>query len=512
MTATASSAAEERDDNAQFDALIERSSLGTIGAQRLRRRILPAEARSIGQFADKPASEIIRKMRDVAPPGQRHLGQGVLRELRELTRALIVARTGAAKEHARFLAIAERGLCLPEPALADRLRDATVLVTGGTGCIGSVLMTQLAARYPGRLVSVSRGISNEWPRHDGTEYRHADVRDRAAMDALIGEIRPDLVFHVAAQREPGLAEVEAHRTASTNVLGTRAVLTAAAEAGVPQVVCASTGKALRPYSPDMYTASKRVAEWIASGVAASSDMLISAGRFTHVLGNSIIYKRLLSWADEAEDGVIRLHSPDIAFYVQSARESAQLLLLACLGSGRQEFRVFAIRELGWPVSLMDLALAVLARSSSPVPVYVSGYDQGYEEIPFPGLYDPMTAGDVSPLLNAFEAGAVVGSPCPMVDAFRVDMAPEPRAVKLLTALAEVCEQTQDPVAVRSALNELSWSLLDCTLRAAPRKALMRSAAMAHRHSHTLGADHRRILEAIQEHAKTRLGRSAEMTS
>jgi hypothetical protein len=54
--------------------------------------------------------------------------------------------------------------------------------------------------------------------------------------------------------------------------------------------------------------------------------------------------------------------------------------------------------------------------------------------------------------------------------------------------------------VRCALNELSWSLLDCTLRAAPRKALMRSAAMAHRHSASLGADHRRILEAIEDHA------------
>jgi len=55
----------------------------------------------------------------------------------------------------------------------------------------------------------------------------------------------------------------------------------------------------------------------------------------------------------------------------------------------------------------------------------------------------MTAGDVSPLLNAFEAGARVDSPCPMVDGFRVDMAPEPRAAKLLTELAEVCDRTQD---------------------------------------------------------------------
>ena len=458
-------------------------------------------------------SEIIGSMRAVAPPGQRRLDDDTLRELSDLTQSLMAAKTGAAEEHARFLAIAERGLCLPEAELADRLRDATVLVTGGTGCIGSVLMAQLAARCPGRLVSVSRGVTNAYARTAAAEYRYADVRDRAAMDGLIGEVKPDLVFHVAAQRDPGLAEVEVHRTVSTNVLGTRTVLTAAAEAGVPQVVCASTGKALRPYSPDMYTASKRAAEWVASGVAASSDMLISAGRFTHVLDNSIIYKRLLSWADEAnadeaEEGVIRLHSPDIAFYVQSALESAQLLLLACLGSQRAEFRVYAISDLGWPVSLMDLALAVLARSGSGTPIYVSGYDRGYEEIPFPGLYDPMTAGDVSPLLNAFEAGAVVGSPCPMVDGFRVDIAPEPRAMKLLTALAEVCDRTEDPAVVRGALNELSWSLLDCTLRAAPCRALMRSAAMAKRHSDSLGADHRRILEAIEDHANPAAGLTA----
>jgi hypothetical protein len=320
------------------------------------------------------------------------------------------------------------------------------------------------------------------------------------MDRLIRDVRPDLIFHVAAQRDPGLAEVEVHRTVSTNVLGTRTVLTAAAEAGVPQVVCASTGKALRPYSPDMYTASKRAAEWVAWGIATSSDMLVSAGRFTHVLDNSIIYKRLQSWAEEPEDGVIRLHSPDIAFYIQSALESAQLLMLASISAQPGELRLHAISDLGWPVSLMDLALAVLARSDSPTPIYVSGYDRGYEEIPFPGLYDPMTAGDVSPLLNAFEAAAVVDSPCPMVDAFKVQIAPEPRAVKVLTALAEVCERTEDPAAVRGALNDLSWTLLDCTLRAAPCKALMRSAAMAQRYSATLGADHRRILEAIQDHA------------
>jgi hypothetical protein len=262
---------------------------------------------------------------------------------------------------------------------------------------------------------------------------------------------------------------------------------------------------LRPYSPEVYTASKRAAEWVASGVAAHGDVLCSAARFTHVLDNSLIYRRLLAWAggpggQGREQTAIRLHAPDIAFYVQSAVESAQLLLLAGLGAKRGEFRVHAITDLGWPVSLLDLALGVLRSTGSATPVYFSGYDPGYEEVPFPLLYDPATAGDVSPLLNAFEAAATTEAPCPGVDAFRLDMAADPLPAKLLTALEDVCEREPAAGPVRGALGELSWSLLDVALRAAPRRALDRAAALARSHRDVLCPDHRRVLEAIRDSA------------
>src|ERR1039458_9150225 len=300
----------------------------------------PPGADLVGGHGVETVGEIISCMRAVAPAGQSALDQGVLRRLGEFTQTLIAVKEGAAEEHARFAGIRQRGLCLPEGELSAWLSGATVLVTGGTGCIGSTLMAQVAARGPGRLVSVSRGITDGWPRQASAEYRQADVRDRAALEALIREVKPDVIFHVPAQREPARAEVEVHRTVSTNVLGTRNVLETAEAAGVPQVVCASTGKALRPYSPDIYTASKRAAEWVASSVAGRGELLISAGRFTPVLDNSVIYRRLLGWA---ESGVIRLHSATIAFYVQSAIESAQLLLLAGLGAKRGEFRLDAIQ-------------------------------------------------------------------------------------------------------------------------------------------------------------------------
>ena len=443
-------------------------------------------------------SELIETMLHAVPAGKACLDDAETGALRDLTRSLVAAMPAAIGEYARFLDTRQRELCLPEADLTERLDGATIMVTGGTGCIGSALMAQLAARHPGRLVSLSRGAMTRWPRQTSAEYLRGDLRDRQLTDKLVAEVKPDVIFHLAAQRVPALAEVEVHRTVTTNVLGTRNVLAAAAAAGVPKVVCASTGKALRPYSPEVYTASKRAVEWVASALATSTEMICSAARFTHVIDNSIVHERLLDWA--GSDAVVRLHSPSIALYVQSARESAQLLLLAFLGGRPGEFRVHAITDLGWPVSLLDVAVGVLAHKRSGSPIYFSGYDPGYEEVPFPGLYDPATAGDSSPLFNAFETAAAASSPCPLVDAFRLDMAPDPAPPKLLAALEAVCERTQDPDVVRYALDELTWSLLDATLGAASPPALARSAALVSRHEHALSPAHRRVMEAIRSSA------------
>jgi hypothetical protein len=455
-------------------------------------------------------SEVIEAMVRAVPARKASLSEVEVARLRELTGELMAAKPEAAVEYARFLGIKGRGLCLPEAELTERLGGASVLVTGGTGCIGSMLMAQLAQRRPSRLVSVSSDVSTSWTVQAGAEYLVGDVRDRARMDEIIAQVRPDVIFHVAAQRSPALAEAEVHRTVSTNVLGSRTVLAAAAAAGVPQVVCASTGKALRPYSPEMYTASKRAAEWTASVAAASGELLVSAARFTHVVDNSVVYERLLDWAaadgggcggtdlGTGEAAVVRLHGESVAFYVQSALESAQLLLIAYLGARPGEFRVHAITDLGWPVSLIDVALGVLASKRSRTPVYISGYDPGYEEVPFPGLYDPATAGDVSPLMNAFETAALVDSPSPMVDAFKLEMAPDSVGPKLLAALDSLCGRTRAAAEVRGALDDLSWSMLYATLSTASRTAIDRSATLICKHEDTMTPAHSRITRAIRD--------------
>ena len=467
-------------------------------------------------------SEIISAMREAAPPGQQDLDHAALGELRSLTQALIAARPDAEEECGRFLGLRERGIAVPEPELEAWLHGATVLVTGGTGCIGSALMAQIAQRRPGRLVSVSRGVASGWPRLAAAQYRPADIRDRCALAAVFDEVRPDVVFHLAAQRDPGLAEHEVHRTVTTNVLGTSHVVSAAEEFGVERVVFASTGKALRPYSREVYTATKRAAEWLVSCAASRGRARYSAARFTHVVDNSIIYNRLVGWS---QAGVMRLHAADIMFYAQSALESAQLLLRAGLDSaGAPDARgldargldargldargldaragrlwVQAITDLGWPVGLLDLALGVLARSGSETPIYFSGYDPGYESKPFPGLYDPRTAGEVSPLLNAFEAACVEQRPGRVTDEFPLWFEPCPEGDAQLLALQDACE-TGEPAAVRAGLDTLSWWMFEAMAQRAPRETLVRVAELTAPFSGELSSAYQRILATVRQYA------------
>lgn len=444
------------------------------------------------------AASILDGMRAAIPQGLADLDESQVRLLAELTERLVAARPDAHQEFQRFQAIRDRGIDLPPDAVASWLAGRRILVTGGTGCIGSMLMEQLAAAGPARLVTVSRGMVQPWRRLPGAEYREADIRDQESISELFSEIRPEIVFHVAAQREPGRAEVEVHRTITTNIFGTRNVLDAAVEHGVRHVVCASTGKALRPYSPDIYAASKRAAEWLLARAAARSELLVSAARFTHVVDNSIIADRLRTWC---KTGVIRLHSAEIDFYAQSALESAQLLLASGLGPRRGTVRMHALRDLDWPVNLLDLAIGMIVETRSSSPVYIAGYESGYEPEAFPGLYDPRTAGSLSPLINAFEAASVVPGDCTETDAFELRAPTEDSAaVAALGALEEACAKSEHAADLRGPFERLSLALLDSTLRDVPKPLLQRSIQLATARGAASSGAHDRLLEALRRWA------------
>lgn len=448
-------------------------------------------------------------MQAAAPAGQSQPDRAAVAVLRSLTADLIAARPGAVAEAERFQATSLRSIPGAGPGLEDWLADRTILVTGGTGCIGSALLALLTRAGPRRLVSVSRGVTDGWPRLPHTEYRHADIADAAALADVFADTGPDVVFHLAGQRDPGRAERAVAETVRVNVFGTRNVAELAAEHGVTEVICASSGKALRPYSESVYTATKRIAECLLAQCAARGVGRYSSVRFTHVVDNSIVHRRIRQWA-AARDGVLRLHDPETMFYAQSARESAQLMLYAGLHARPGVLRSYAVRDLGWPVSLLDLAIGTLCRVGSIQPIYFSGHDPGYEVAPFPGLYDPHTAGDVSPLFNGLEALHAEQDPDHGVDACTVSLelsrVPDEHLLRLEQACwtATTTEHTglaaDRTDAVRAALDELSWAVFSAALAAAPKAALLRAIRLTEPHAGELSCEHARMLEAIRRHA------------
>jgi CDP-glucose 4,6-dehydratase len=119
--------------------------------------------------------------------------------------------------------------------LRDRLQAAyagkTVLVTGHTGFKGSWLsewLLTLGARVVGVALppSAEPALFNQLRLADRLEHHVLDIRDREALSRLVLEIRPDYVFHLAAQPLVLASYDEPVETYSTNVMGTVHILEA----------------------------------------------------------------------------------------------------------------------------------------------------------------------------------------------------------------------------------------------------------------------------------------------
>lgn len=373
----------------------------------------------------------------------------------------------------RFLLTANRRLA-PHDEIA--VPSQRILVTGGSGCIGSVLLEALVGQGC-ECLSVSRRQPGTFRRVSEVRYLEGDVRDRRAMDAAMKEFRPATVFHLAAQRDPGQAELKPTETITTNVFGTRNVLRSAARYGVEKVAIASTGKALRLHTQDVYAGSKQLAERHAALIAKETGLSVGLARFTHVVDNSIVGARMSEWAKAGLP--FRLHGSDVHFYVQSAVESAQLLAVAATLSSAGSATVVAMRDLGLPVSLLQLAAGVIAAYRSSSGIDIVGFDAGYEGSVHPLTYDPLTAGDTSPLMNAVEssAGVLQMQRVGFVDSFGISGSSQRR---LSSTLVELERCLSRGVRSRDVFDRALVVRLDHLLQSAPHMAIQRLTTRARR--------------------------------
>jgi GDP-4-dehydro-6-deoxy-D-mannose reductase len=175
-----------------------------------------------------------------------------------------------------------------------------ILLTGATGFAGAYLAEALLARGGVTLAAVARGA--DWPavaRHLAGRVALAacDLGDRAAVEAVLREARPEQVYHLAGYASPGRSFEEPDAAWAGNLQATRALYDALARwGGRPRVLFVGSGliyggggpdgrqdedAPLRPTSP--YAASKAAADLLSYQVTRAPGLdVVRARPFNHI--------------------------------------------------------------------------------------------------------------------------------------------------------------------------------------------------------------------------------------
>ena len=244
------------------------------------------------------------------------------------------------------------------------LQKKVVLVSGAAGSIGSELVRQVQQYEP--QVTILLDIA-ESPLHDlvldlQSQFPNArfipviaDVRNRARIEQIFSEMRPDVVYHAAAYKHVPLMESFPNEAIQANVLGTKNMADMAVKYKVQRFVMISTDKAVNP--TNIMGASKRIAEIYVQSLfkklQAKDENCTKfiTTRFGNVLGSNgsvIPYFR----KQIAAGGPVTVTHPDIIRYFMTIPEACCLVMEAStLGQGGEIF----VFDMGEPVKILDLA-------------------------------------------------------------------------------------------------------------------------------------------------------------
>jgi UDP-glucose 4-epimerase len=172
----------------------------------------------------------------------------------------------------------------------------TMLVTGGAGFIGSHVVDALLG--DGARVVVVDDLSTGDPERVASEaaLERVDIVDAAGLDAVVDQVRPRAIYHLAAQASVTASVEDPARDCATNVQGTLNVMRAAGRHRAP-VVFTSTGGALygneaplptredRPPAPvSPYGASKWAGEAYVTTCARADGIAHTVCRLSNVYG------------------------------------------------------------------------------------------------------------------------------------------------------------------------------------------------------------------------------------
>lgn len=275
-------------------------------------------------------------------------------------------------------------------AIANKLHNKTILVTGAGGSIGSEICRQVIQFKPKKLLLLGHGENSIYLvdrelrvlKQSETEIVPiiADVQDRDRIFDVVAEYEPDVIYHAAAHKHVPLMEANPFEAVKNNIFGTKNIAEAADTFGVGHFVLISTDKAVNP--PNIMGATKRFAEMVVQNLAKTSRTKYAAVRFGNVLGSrgSVVplFKKQI-----AAGGPVTVTDERMTRYFMTIPEASRLVIQAgTLANGGEVF----VLDMGDPVKIVDLAKNLIKLSGyeiEEIGITFSGMRPGeklYEEL------------------------------------------------------------------------------------------------------------------------------------
>ena len=217
------------------------------------------------------------------------------------------------------------------------LKNATLLITGGTGSFGNAVLNRFLHTDIGEIRIFSRDEKKQDDmRH---EFQAKMPEDAEKIRFYLGDVRDynsvrnamhgvDYIFHAAALKQVPSCEFFPVEAVKTNVLGTENVLNAAIEEEVKAVICLSTDKAAYPVNA-MGT-SKAMMEKVA--VAKSRTVKPEKTKICCTRYGNVMCSRgsvIPLWIEQIKAGnPITITEPKMTRFIMSLEEAVDLVLFA----------------------------------------------------------------------------------------------------------------------------------------------------------------------------------------
>jgi len=243
--------------------------------------------------------------------------------------------------------------------MLNEFKDKAILVTGGTGSIGSEIVRQLLQYEPRTVRVYSRDETKQFELLNSLDNDRrvnlliGDIRDKDRLNLAMENIQ--IVFHAAALKHVFSCERNPFEAVKTNVYGTQNVIDCALANKVEKVVGVSTDKAADPTNvlgcTKLLAEKIMLASYFYKGFKKTNLSLVRFGNVLFSRGSVIP----LFIEQIKKGGPITITDERMVRFVMSTKEAVKLIFKATNLTSQNEIFILKMPA----VRLVDLAQALI---------------------------------------------------------------------------------------------------------------------------------------------------------